>query len=159
LKEAVRVSILRCNSSQGDPPVTDLEYEVRNEGQTPVWLVEDGWLIWRQKGQEIELSYARGRMSPGAQVFGYFPPSVAKLDTGAHVTRTIHLTWPHSLDRLWNAESEAAPPPGHYHVSVRIGYGVTPAADAPDLRDGVEGPVLRWQREAVSDAVPMNVPG
>jgi hypothetical protein len=158
LKEAVRVSIVRCNSSQGDPPETDLEYEVRNETPAPIWLVDDGWLIWRQEGQEIELSYARGKMRPGARVFGYFSPSVTKLEAGERATRSIPLTWPQPLGRLWNAESEAAPQPGAYRVSVRIGYGVTPEPEAPVLGEGVEAPVLRWQQEAVSDAVPMVIP-
>jgi hypothetical protein len=157
MAETVTVEIVSI-SSQMNPPASRLEYEVRNYTSAPIWLVDDGWLIWRQAGKEIELCYARGKMRPGAQVFGYFPPSVVKTEPGGSISRVVHLTWPHPLDRLWNAEPNAAPPPGEHQVSVRIGYGVTADPDAPGLSEGVEAPVFRWQREAASTAVPMQVP-
>ena len=97
-------------------------------------------------------------MRPGAQVYGYFPPSVVRLDPNNSVSRKVRLAWPHPLDQLWNAERWAAPGPGEYQVSVQIGYGLTPEPGPPDVGEGVEDPVLRWQREEVSPAVQMEVP-
>jgi hypothetical protein len=145
-------------SNKVDPPGSEIEYEVRNDTERPIWVVDDGWLTWRQDGQELELSYARGKMRQGAQVFGYFVPVVVKLDPGSSIMRTAHLKWPQSLDRLWNLEPQAAPAPGDYRISVRIGYGVTAEPDSPRLGEDVETPVLRWQREAVSTPVTINVP-
>ena len=145
-------------SSQVEPPASWLEYEVWNEAHVPIWLVDDDWLIWRQTATRIELSYIRGRLRPGAQVFGYFPPSVIKVEPGDHVSKVIQLSWPYTLDQLWNTERFAAPPPGEYQVSVRVGYGLTDEPDAPNAGEGVEASVLRWQREAVSQAVQMEVP-
>lgn len=145
-------------ATQSEPSSTRLEYEVRNDTDTTIWLVDDGWLTWRRMGKDIELSYARGKMQPGAQVFGYFSPSVVKLEPGNSILRKVHLTWPQSLDRLWNAERYAAPPPGEYRVSVWIGYGITPEPDSPGLGEGVEAPIFRWQKEAISQPVLMEVP-
>lgn len=153
----VTVEILRI-SSQTNPPSTQLEYRVSNETHAPIWLVEDGWLIWRQKGRAIELCYARGTMQPGSHVFGYFPPSVVQVKAGESVSHVIDLLWPQALDRLWNNTNIAAPPPGRYEVSVRIGYGETAEPDPPDLNESVEAPVLRWQKEAVSKAISFDVP-
>ena len=97
-------------------------------------------------------------MSRGAQVFGYFPPSVLEVGPNERVNRVVSLTWPQSLDRLWNSCNEAAPNPGDYRVSIRIGYGLTPSPELPGLGEGVEAPVQRWQRLAVSKNVLMNVP-
>jgi hypothetical protein len=130
---------------------------VCNNREEPIWLVNDHWLIWRQLGHEIELSYARGKMRPGAQVFGYFPPAVLKMEPDDRVSRSILLTWPHSLDRLWNAVSIAAPSVGEYRVFIRIGYGLTASPEPPGVGEGVEMPVFRWQQEALSAAVPMIV--
>lgn len=130
---------------------------MRNETESPIWLVDDGWLVWRQIGQEIELSYARVKMMPGAQVFGYFPPAVVKVEPRRDVSRTIQLSWPLRLDRLWNVEKEVNPSSGTYHVSVRVGYGTTPAPESSQAGEGVEAPVFRWQEEAVSKPVIMTV--
>ena len=145
-------------ASQIEPPSTHLEFEVQNHSDAPIWLVDDGWLIWRQTGKEIELSYARGVMQPGTQVFGYFSPSVVKIDPGNRILHVVHLTWPQPLDRLWNAEPYATPTPGEYRVSVHVGYGVAPEPDLPSAGEGVESPIFRWQREASSESVSMQVP-
>jgi hypothetical protein len=152
----VTVRITR-STSHAAPPSTSLDFEVRNHGATAIWLVDDAWLIWRQQGSDIELSFARGRTQPGTQVFGYFPPSVEKVEPGASVVRTVRLTWPQRLDRLWNAQSQASPAPGEYNVSIRIGYGVTSEPDPPGLED-VQAPVFRWQKEVVSPPAAMEVP-
>jgi hypothetical protein len=145
-------------TSRPDPPSSRVDYLVRNDSAAPVWLVDDGWLIWRRNGTRIELSFARGRMRPGAQVYGYFPPAVASLPPATHLARGVDLSWPLELDRLWNAERFAAPPPGDYQLTIRIGYGDTPAPDAPSVGEGVELSMLRWQREAVSGPTTITVP-
>jgi hypothetical protein len=134
-----------------DPPGADLRYVVRTEGDAPVWLVDDGWLVWRQEGSRIELGFQRAPMREGVEPFGYFDPQVAEIAPGATVERTASLTWPQALDRLWNEQHEVAPPPGEYEVSVRVGYGESPKPP-PVTRVGepVEAPVLAWQRDAVS---------
>jgi hypothetical protein len=142
-----------------DLPGADFEYVVRNDSDSPIWLVNDGWLVWRRIGQEIELSYSRAKMMTGSHVFGYFPPAVVKVEPGGDVSRTIHLSWPLALDRLWNAESEASLPPGVYRVSARVGYGARPAPEPPQAGEDVEAPVFRWQREAVSEPVTLTVRG
>ncbi len=144
-------------SSRKEPPSSRVDYVVRNDGEVPVWLVDDGWLVWHRDGSHIELSLARAAMRKGAEVFGYFPPAVVQLDPGQAVSRTVELSWPQRLDRLWNDESEAAPPPGEYEVSVRVGYGVTPEPEPAGLDQGVEAPVLEWQREALSPAATLEV--
>jgi hypothetical protein len=154
--QSVTTVITKISSSE-DPWGCDLEYEVRNASQAPIWLVNDGWLIWHQSGKEIELSYARGKMRPGSQVFGYFPPAVLQVDPGSKVTKAVTLRWPQSLDRLWNQEASVAPGRDEYRLSVRVGYGTVPAPDPPSVGEGVEAPVLRWQHVAVSEAVPMIV--
>ncbi len=39
-----------------------------------------------------------------------------------------------------------------------VGYGVTLAPGTPALGEGVEAVVLNWQRVAVSEPVPIQVP-
>jgi len=138
----------------------ELRYGVRNEGDARVWVVDDGWLVWRQEGDRIELGFQRVRMRPGVEPFGYFNPQVAGLDAGAEVERTVALAWPQALDRMWNETAEAAPEPGEYEVAIRVGYGETPEPP-PVTRVGesVEAPVLGWQREAVSEPVRLAIPG
>jgi hypothetical protein len=153
----VTVTILGVSSVER-PPSTAIDYEVVNESREPVWLVDDGWLIWRQTGDEIRLSYARGPMQPGSHVFGYFNPAVVQLAPAERTARVARLTWPQRLDQLWNARAEAAPEPGNYRVTVSVGYGETPEPHGPALGEGVEAPVLRWQRVATSEPVPMRVP-
>jgi hypothetical protein len=156
VSQSVTILIKKISSS-ADPWGCDLEYEVRNDSQAPIWLVNDGWLIWQQTGPVIELSYARGKMRAGSQVLGYFPPAVLQVDSGRQVTKAVTLRWPQSLDRLWNQEVSAAPGRGEYQLSVRVGYGTVPAPDPPSVGEGVEAPVLRWQHEAVSEAAQMVV--
>jgi hypothetical protein len=154
---AVTVTILD-RRSQSSPPETVLTYEVRNTGDTPIWLVDDGWLIWRQTGDQIELSFAREAMRPGATPFGYFTPKMEEIGSGDGLRRKVTLTWPLPLDRLWNRECWAAPPAGLYNVVVRIGYGLTPTIAPPAPKQDVETPVLQWQHEAVSPATELVVP-
>ena len=140
------------------PVAWHLEYEVRNTEQTPIWLVVDESLVLRRDGQRIELSCARGKMTPGAQPFGYFDPKVVEVPPGGSVRRSVEIAWPARLSGLWNAEREVAPPPGEYEVSVRIGHGTTPKPQPPGLGESVEAPVLRWQKEAVSQPVRLKLP-
>lgn len=140
------------------PPVTVIEYEVRNEGAAPIWLVHDGWPIWKQDGEYIELSFKRGAMRVGAQIFGYFPPAVVKVESKGRFQETVELKWPLDLDPLWNTMALARPTPGPYQVSVRVGYGLSAEPDAPTVGQSVEAGVLLWQQEAVSLTVAMIVP-
>jgi hypothetical protein len=155
--ESVSVTIVAV-VTEVRPPATTVRYQVRNHADATMWLVDDQWLTWLQRGRRIELSFNRVRMRPGAHVFGYFPPSVTGLPGGGLVVRSVRLTWPQPLAPLWNTEARAAPPPGEYEVSVRIGYGSTPEPDAPQLGESVEDPVLRWQREALSPPATLQVP-
>lgn len=141
-----------------DPPGAELTYVVRNAGGAAVWVVDDGWLVWRQEDRRLELGYARVPLQPGVEPFGYFSPQVAPLAHGAELTRTVTLNWPQRLDGMWNAVDSAAPTPGEYTVVVRIGFGETPEPAPPALGEGVEAPVLAWQREAVSEPVALAVP-
>jgi hypothetical protein len=143
---------------QAGAPSTQVAFEVSNDTDSTIWVVDDGLLIWRQTGKELELSYARGKLQPGSHVFGYFPPSVVKVESGANISREVHLIWPQPLDPLWNSQRNANPPPGEYQISVRIGYGLTPEPDPPSGDDGVETPVFRWQKEAISQPVLIKVP-
>jgi hypothetical protein len=154
----VRIDVVEV-ASASDPRATNVRYVVRNQSDKSVWVVDDGWVTWRQDGDQIELSYARVPMQPGVQPFGYFDPAVVEVAPGDELERTVTLTWPQPLSRLWNAEAEADPPPGEYDLTVRIGYGVTPKPAPPQtLGEGVEAPVLAWQREAVSEPARLTVP-
>lgn len=144
--------------SRADSPGTELTYAVRNGGGTPVWVVDDGFLVWRQEDASVELGYARVPMQPGVEPFGYFSPQVAELAPGAELRRSVSLDWPQRLDGIWNRSDTAAPAPGAYAIAVRIGYGETPEPAPPALGEGVEGPVLTWQREAVSEPAKLSVP-
>jgi hypothetical protein len=146
------------NSTYEEPPRTRLDYQVSNSGDATVWVVDDGWLIWRQSGSNLQLSFARGRMRKGVEVFGYFPPVVATLEPGEAMTRTVELTWPLRLSRIWNPTSEVSPAPGEYQAMVEVGYGRSPQPDPPTLEESVEDPVLRWQHEAVSPPFVLLVP-
>lgn len=153
----VTVSISQIKTAQ-EPLSTSVEFVVCNNSAASVWLVNDQWLIWHQAGQEIELGFQRGAMRPGSQVFGYFSPTVTKIEPVSSQRRAVELRWPQPLDLLWNSSERAAPPPGLYQASVRVGYGLTAKPESPKLGEGVEGPVLRWQKEAVSSPVPMEIP-
>jgi hypothetical protein len=156
---AVTVEIVAAEP-RTDPPGADFRYVVRNDGDATVWVVDDGWLVWRRQGRRIELGFQRVPMQPGAVPFGYFDPQVVALEPGAELTRAITLTWPQPLERMWNESAEAAPPAGEYEVAVRVGYGESPAPPpVTQVGESVEAPVLGWQREAVSAPVPLTVPG
>jgi hypothetical protein len=154
---AVEVKILRVTSEE-TPPSTRLEYEVSNNGDARVWLVDDGWLVWKRDGERVELSFGRGKMRAGSEPFGYFAPVTVALDPGDRVSREVELKWPHRLSRLWNEEEFASPPPGRYQATVRVGYGLSAEVEPPNLGEGVEATVFRWQKEASSPAVTMTVP-
>lgn len=141
-----------------EPPISQLEYEVRNGILQPIWLVNDDWLIWLQTRTHIELSYARRKMQSGSQVFGYFSPSVVKINPSDCISKKIQIVWPHTLDQLWNIERYASLPPGKYLVSVQVGYGLTPEPSLPEIGEGVEDPVFRWQKKVVSPEVQIEVP-
>jgi hypothetical protein len=143
---------------QAVPPAWHLEYEVRNRGTTTIWLVTDESLVLRQLEGRIELSYARGRMMAGAQVFGYFDPKVVALEPGKSLRQRADVGWPCRLSDLWNDRREAAPPAGDYDVTVRVGFASTAAPGPPQLGEGVEAAVLRWQQEALSPPVRLAIP-
>jgi hypothetical protein len=143
---------------QVSPPAWHLEYDVRNQGRAAIWLVDEESLVLRRDDAHIELSYARGKMQPGVQVFGYFTPKVLKVPPGGSVRRSVEITWPCRLSDIWNAEREAMPPPGEYEVSVRVGFGSTAAPKPPKVGEDVEAPVLRWQKETVSPPVRLAIP-
>ncbi len=138
----------------------ELRYAVRNDGDRTVWVVDDGWLVWRREGIRIELGFQRVLLRPGIEPYGYFVPQVAPIEPGAELTRTVSLTWPQPLDRMWNEEREVSLSPGEYEVVVRVGYGESERPPPVQrVGEGVETPVLAWQREAVSEPVTLTVPG
>jgi hypothetical protein len=158
MAEPVAVEIVEA-AGTAEPRGAQVRYVVRNGGDATLWLVDDDWLVWRAEGSRIELSYARAPLQPSVVPFGYFPPAVASLDPGAEIERVAELTWPQRLDGLWNAEDSADPPPGRYELSVRVGFGETPEPPPPQaVGEGVEAPVLGWQREAVSEPVELVLP-
>lgn len=132
---------------------TAITYLVTNHFTFPIWLVNDEWFIWNQTNSELEISFARGRMQRGAQVFGYFPPETIEIPPSGRQEKRFTLHWPQRLSRIWNAVEIAERPPGRFRLSVRVGYGLTPAPKPSKLGEGVETPVLLWQKEAVSSLV------
>src|SRR5260370_28070638 len=101
MSEEIPVSITSTTTSY-NPPATSIAYSVRNARPAAVWLVNDGWFIWRQRGTDLEISTARGRMTRGSHPFGYFVPDVLELPSGQTLARSIDLQWPLRLDTLWN---------------------------------------------------------
>jgi hypothetical protein len=154
----VLVSIARALVNVSPFVAWNLEYDVHNLGQKAIWLVIDESLVFRHDATHIELSYARGKMQPGVDVFGYFDPKVVKIAPGGSLRQSIEVTWPCILSDIWNAERVATPPPGEYEVSVRIGYASTATPRPPRVGESVETPVLRWQKEAVSPPVQIVIP-
>jgi hypothetical protein len=136
----------------------DIEYEVRNEGQALIWLVVDESVVFRLDNGRIELSYARGQMQSGAHVFGYFDPKVVEIPPGGSLRRSVEITWPYRLSDLWNSEREAAPAPGEYEISIRVGYAATAAPESPKVGESVEATVMRWQRTTVSPPAQIAIP-
>ena len=143
--------------AQARPSAWHIDYEVRNAGPATVWLVDGERLVLGLAPGQIELSYARAALQPGVQVFGYFNPACVPLTPGAQLSRQAVVEWPCSLSLLWNASGVAAPLPGDYMVSVRVGFGDTAAPDALQDGDSVEAAVLRWQRTAASTPVPLAI--
>jgi len=143
---------------QVSPPAWHIEYDVRNTSDATIWLVIDESLVFREEGDRIELSFARGRMQPAAHPFGYFDPTVVAIATGQRRRQSVDITWPSRLSDLWNDRREARPSPGEYDVSVRVGFAPTRSPPAPKAGEGVETPVLRWQEEAVSPPVRLTIP-
>lgn len=147
MKEPVTVEITDV-SDQGDS--TTATYVVTNRSNAPIWLVNDDWFVWKQKNSAVEISFARGRMRKGVQLLGYFPPQTVEIPPGGRLEKQFTLRWPQRLSRIWNAAEIAERSPGRFRLSVRVGYGLTPEPAPPKLGEGVEEPVLRWQKEAVS---------
>ena len=143
---------------QVSPPVWRIEYDVRNLSGDVIWLIVDESLTLRHDEKHIELSYARGKMQPGVQVFGYFDPKVVNIPIGGSVRRSIEIPWPCRLSDIWNVEREVAPPPGEYDVSVRVGFALNEKPESPKVGEGIEIPVLRWQKEMVSPSVRIAIP-
>lgn len=150
MKEPVTVEITDV-SDQGVS--TTIPYVVTNRSNGPIWLVNDDWLVWKQKNSDVEISFARGPMRKGVQPFGYFPPQTVEIPPGGRLEKQFTLRWPQRLSRIWNVAESAERPPGTFRLSVRVGYGLTPEPAPPKLGEGVEEPVLRWQKEAVSPPV------
>lgn len=154
--ETVHVHIVQAVSST-DASGWHVAYEVCNDGPAPVWLVKAESLVVQLAPGAIELSYARAALQPGVEVFGYFPPAVAPLAAGACVQRALDVRWPCALSPLWNTLALADPAPGDYAVRVRVGFGPSPEADAPQLGEPIDAAVLRWQHTALSAPVTLAV--
>lgn len=150
MKEPVAVEITDVSDQRTS---TRLTYVVTNHANAPIWLVHDDWLVWNRRNADVEISFARGRMQKGVQVFGYFPPQTVKIPPGGRLEKRFTLQWPQRLSRIWNDAEVAERPPGKFRLLIRIGYGLTPEPEPPKLGEGVEAPVLRWQTEAVSPPV------
>lgn len=154
---AVFVKVLRTATVQ-HPPETRIEYVVSNASSAPIWLVSDGWPIWRQHGRSLRLSFARGKMQPSVQPFGYFPPATRKILPSRSSLVAYEWCWPLPLSRLWNTASKAAPVPGKYQLRIQVGYGLTAKPARVRLKENIEAPVLRWQHVAISDPHSLLVP-
>lgn len=152
----VHVRIVQAVSS-ADASGWHMAYEVCNDGPAPVWLVKAESLVVQLAPGSIELSHARAALQPGVQVFGYFAPAVAPLAAGACVQRALDIRWPCTLSLLWNAQPLANPAPGDYAVRVRVGFGHSPEAEAPQLGEPIDAAVLRWQHSALSAPVTLSV--
>lgn len=149
---AIQVHITQAQS-QDCPSAWQIDYEACNTGVDMLWLVDEPALTLHSAPGRIELSCARAPLQPGVQPFGYFPPHCVTLAGGDCLQRRLHIAWPARLSTLWNPAREAAPAPGSYAVTVRVGYAETPEPDAPHLGEDVQDPVLRWQRTALSAPV------
>lgn len=153
---AIEVHITRA-LAQADRSAWQIAYEACNTGADMLWLVDEGTLTLHEAPGRIELSYARSPLQPDALPFGYFPPRCVALAHGDCLQRSVHIDWPARLSTLWNPAREAAPAPGNYAVTVRVGYGETPAPDTPQATEDVQDPVLRWQRTVLSAPVTLTI--
>jgi len=153
---AIQVHITQAQA-RADCSAWQIAYEACNTGADILWLVDEPALTLRETPGRIELSYARAPLQPGVQAFGYFPPHSVALAPGDCRQRSVHISWPARLSLLWNPVRDAAPAPGSYAVAVRVGYGETPAPDAPQADEDVQDPVQRWQRTALSAPVTLPI--
>lgn len=153
---AVEVEIVQA-AAQARPSAWQLAFTVRNPGAASAWIVAQESLALHQAPDRIELSYARSPMRPGVQVFGYFPPAAVELTAGASLRRQVDVHWPCVLSDIWNAARLASPAPGWYQVAVRIGYADTPTPPPAQPGEDIAAPVWRWQHEAVSAPVRLQV--
>lgn len=152
----VEVTIVKADPRR-DPPGLDISWNVFNGRPDPIWLVNDGWIVWNESPGWIEISLARVKMNPASAVFGYFVPSTAEIPSGSSRSGSLALSWPLELDRLWNRTASVHPPAGRYVFALRIGYGATPFPDDPLPGESVESPVLRWQEESLSAPISVDV--
>ena len=155
--EKVLVSIVSV-IVKASPPTWHIEYDVCNLGRAVIWLIVDESLVLRHDDTHIELSYARGKMQPGVQVFGYFDPAIVNIPPDRSLRRSVEITWPCRLSDIWNLEREVTLPPGEYKVSVRVGFALTEAPQPPKVGEDVEAPVMLWQKETVSPLVQIVIP-
>ena len=143
--------------AQAYPSAWQIAYEACNAGGQTLWLVDEPALTLRQAPGRIELSYARAPLQPGALPYGYFNPRRTPLAGGECLRRHISISWPARLSTLWNPAREAAPAPGDYAVTVRVGYGETLEPAAPQPGEDVQDSVLRWQHTALSAPVTLTI--
>ncbi|MBS0465825.1 MAG: hypothetical protein JSS31_02285 [Proteobacteria bacterium] len=148
---------VHITDASAQPGAWRIAYEACNASGQTLWLVDEPALTLHEAPGRMELSHARAPLQPGSLPFGYFNPHCVPLAGGDCLRRHIDIHWPARLSTLWNAAREAAPRPGDYAVTVRVGYGETPAPDAPQAGEDVQDPVLRWQRQALSAPVTLAI--
>jgi hypothetical protein len=161
-KRKVTATVTRVEHSvRNEKPFTQIDYRVVNTGDKPVWMVDDGWLTWQQQDKLITLSLKRERMQQDAEAFGYFAPKLAEIPPGGLVERSIELSWPVSLSRLWNKSDKAAPPPGEYELELLVGYGVNKSIlkskPVQSIREE-ENRIMKWQNMVYSNKVILTIP-
>ena len=120
--EGVQVSILEAEVSW-NPPAWTLHYEVSNTMQSAVWLVIDESVKVIEDGSRIELLLRPGKVAAVRMYSSYFDRRSFQSNREEGSRDESEISWPATLNDLWNAEREAAPEPGMYEVSVRVGYG------------------------------------
>ena len=156
---SVRITVEKVAVSTS-PPGNEVTFKVVNNSDQPIWLVDDDWFIWNSSGEITEISYARGKMVSGVEVFGYFDPKVKKIHPSETISRKQHFEWPVRLNGIWNQKEWASPPSGKVKVRLRVGFGYNPnipSQGTKDLKD-IEESVLSWQEEATSEAFEMEIP-
>jgi hypothetical protein len=140
------------------PPTWLVEYQVQNASKKVLWLIVEESLTYRLVGRHLELSYARSKMQPGTQPFGYFDPQTTSILPGRIITKRFEIAWPLRLSNLWNADSYAAPLPGAYKFSLKLGVATEERPDSGDDDINVEDCVLLWQKTVSSPEVETSVP-